>query len=106
MCSSPSASTGSAPAVKATTAVMPKSHCFIVRLPFLQPRLRSLSLAPLGDPERDQDEQDRDAQQDGADGVDLGGHWPADHRPDVKRQGGLAWACHQLGDGEIVKRDD
>src|ERR1700761_8580745 len=52
------------------------------------------------------DEDQRDREQDGGDGVDFRRHAEAHHAVDIDRQGGRAGARDHHADQEIVERDD
>src|SRR6476659_399172 len=67
---------------------------------------RFLSATPSRDEEGYCHEDDGNAQKNRAHGIYLRRQRPARLVPDIEWQSGLARACHQLGDGEIVEGHD
>src|SRR6266566_1799079 len=107
MCSSPSASAGTAHKSTAveTAAISFLDILFSFAFPLLSWSTWSFG-ASARDQERYRDEQYRHQQQDGGDGIDLRCHRSPDLVPDVEGQGCLAGACDKLGNGEVVEGDD
>src|SRR3546814_17694994 len=58
------------------------------------------------DQEGQGDEGDRDDQHERRDRIDLWGDADADHAEDIDRQRGSAGAGHEVGNDEVVERDD
>src|SRR3546814_1311819 len=77
-----------------------------MRVLFRSPRRAGVSSSQPADQEGQGDEEDRDDQHERRDRIDLWGDADADHAEDIDRQRGSAGAGHEVGNDEVVERDD